>query len=104
MNSERLNLLFRYLKEEPNEPFHLYGIAMEYMTSDLDKAKEYLQNLYDSHPNYLPTYYQLGTVLIEHGDENQAISVLEKGIELAKKQHEINTLRELQSLYDELTF
>lgn len=104
MNSERLTKLFEYLKEEPDQPFHLYAIAMEYMKEDRIKAKEHLVTLLESHPNYLPTYYQLGFLYSELGEDSLATKVLEKGIALAEKQRNVNTLRELRSLYDELTF
>ena len=45
MQEERLKILFQYLEEEPNEPFNIYAIAMEYLNKDILKAKFYLERL-----------------------------------------------------------
>ena len=68
MQEERLKILFQYLEEEPNEPFNVYAIAMEYMSKDIQKAKFYLEKLLTEHPDYVPTYYHAAAVYVELED------------------------------------
>jgi len=40
--NDRLEALEGYLKETPDDPFLLYGIAIEYLNTDLEKGKTLL--------------------------------------------------------------
>ena len=104
MNEARLNQLMKYLKEDPNDPFNLYAIANEYLSESLEKAKEYFDKLLDSHTNYLPTYFHAAQLYADLEDYEKAKELYEKGIELAKKQKNSKTLRELQTAYQNLLF
>ncbi len=104
MNNERFSILESFLKEEPEDPFNWYAIAMEYKPIDLAKSKEYLTHLLTHFPDYLATYYQMAEIRIDASQKEDAEKVLEKGIALAKKQQDTNTLRELQKLLNNLLF
>ena len=104
MNSDRLNQLINFYKEDPNDPFIIYGIAMEYFNFDLLKAREYFEILLNNFPDYLATYYQAGHLYEDLELEDDAKMCYEKGIEVARKQNNINTLRELQNALNELEF
>jgi tetratricopeptide (TPR) repeat protein len=101
MNIQRIEKLKSYLDETPQDPFLIYALAMEYLQDLPEKAEEQLRILLKNHPEYLPSYYQLGLLQIEKGNPEEAIGILQKGIELARNQNNRHTLNELQMLLDE---
>jgi len=104
MNNKRLSNLEYFIEIEPEDPFNWYAIAIEHKTNNTSKALEYFEHLLTHFPNYLATYYQVAELLIENRKNEQAEAILNKGIELAKKQNNVNTLRELQNLLTNLLF
>ncbi|UII31573.1 tetratricopeptide repeat protein [Fulvivirga ulvae] len=104
MNSSRLNQLLDFLKEDPNDPFTLYAIATEYRSGDIDKSRTYYEQLLTDHPDYLPTYYHAAQLYQQLELIPLAKQTFENGIELAKKQGNALSLRELQNAYNELLF
>jgi len=104
MNSERLNQLLNYLKEEPEDPFNHYAVAMELVGSEPRKALEYLAHLLTHHPSYLAAYYQAAALYDATDQLQQAKLTYQQGIALARQQNNHNTLRELQSAYQQFLF
>lgn len=102
--STRLDTLLQFYKDDPNDPFNIYALAIEYQKSDPAKAMEYFNLLLHNHEGYVPTYYHAAKLFQEIGDTEKAIIIYEKGIEVAKLQNDLKAARELQSAYDELTF
>jgi cytochrome c-type biogenesis protein CcmH/NrfG len=39
MNRERIKVLEQFLKEDPNDPFSLYALALEFKNQDSKKAR-----------------------------------------------------------------
>ncbi|UII19780.1 tetratricopeptide repeat protein [Fulvivirga ligni] len=104
MNSNRINQLLDFLKEDPNDAFTLYALATEYRKSDTDKALEYYEVLLNDHPDYLATYYHAANLYLDLEDRDKAEKVFVKGIELAKQQNNSLLLRELQNAYNNFLF
>jgi tetratricopeptide (TPR) repeat protein len=104
MNSERIKTLEHWIKEDPNDPFNKYGLAMELSQLQPEKAAALFTELLTSHPDYLPTYYIASHFYSDQGDQDLAIKILENGIELARKQNNGKTLRELKSALEEFRF
>ncbi|MGB0523034.1 MAG: tetratricopeptide repeat protein [Flammeovirgaceae bacterium] len=103
--SQRLNQLIEFLEKEPNDPFLLYAIAMEYANTDQEqKAVEYYDRLLKEHSSYLPTYYHAAHFFAELDQVERAKEVFEAGIALAKLQKEEKTLRELQNAFNNFLF
>lgn len=100
----RLQQLFTFLEQEPNDPFIIYAIATEYRNSDLEKAKSYFEQLLNDHESYLATYYHAAHLFFELGEDHRAKEVYEKGIALAEKQGEKMALRELRNAYANFLF
>ena len=103
-NSTRLEQLLAYYKEDPNDPFNTYGLALEYLKYDLSKARFYFEELLQDHPDYLPTYYHVGHLYEELEEDDLAIKAYQKGIEIAEAQDNKMTLRELQNALNLLDF
>lgn len=103
MNPERINQLEKLIAEDPSEPFLHYALALEWAASDLhlDKAIERLIALQDSHPAYLPLYYQLAALHLRKGDKTAAASVAAAGLELANRQGNRHTASEIRFLLED---
>lgn len=86
----------------PTTLFNYYGLAVEYVKHDPEKAANLFSMLLEKYPNYLPTYLTFGQLLENHGDEETALLVYYKGIKLAKEQSNDKAAKELQSFYDML--
>ena len=104
MNEARIEVLKKYISEEPNDPFNHYALACEYLGSNEERALILLKKVAKGFPEYLPTYYHLAQTLIEFEEEEEALSVFEKGIKLAEKQQNMKALRELKSALQNLLF
>ncbi len=96
MNNQRIQQLIRFVQEEPNEPFNVYALAMEYVTDNPAQARAYFDDLLTRFPDYLPTYYHAAALYAESNDRERAAVLYEKGIDLARTQQNQKTLLELQ--------
>jgi len=89
--------LIGFLKDDPNDNFIRYALALEYTKiEEFEKAKNIFDKLILEAPNYLPTYYQYGNLLVEIGQSNLAEEIYKKGIEIADSQLKIKTKQELE--------
>ncbi|MFT5617047.1 MAG: Tfp pilus assembly protein PilF [Arenicella sp.] len=100
----RLEQLQKFLQEEPEDPFLIYAIATEFQKTDVQKAKEYFEQLLAKHSDYLPTYYQLAQLYFDLQEDDSAKQTYLQGIELAEKQGNQFTLRELKNAYQNFLF
>lgn len=96
MNNQRIQQLIRFVQEEPNEPFNVYALAMEYVANDPAQARTYFDDLLTRFPDYLPTYYHAAALYAETNEREQAAALYDKGIDLARTQQNQKTLLELQ--------
>ncbi len=96
MNNERIQELIRFAEDEPNDPFNVYALAMEFLTGQPEQARIYFDQLLDNHPNYLPTYYHAAALYADLDKRDKAADLYEKGITLAQVQNNEKALLELQ--------
>lgn len=96
MNNDRIQQLIRFVQEEPNDPFNVYALAMEFINGQPKQARPYFDQLLTDHPDYLPTYYHAAALYANSGDRDRAAALYEKGITLARTQNNQKTLLELQ--------
>jgi len=104
MPTERLTQLLKFYEEDPQDPFNIYALALEYLKTDLQQSRRFFEVLLSTHRDYLPTYYHAAQLYLTLDDKEKAITVLEDGMVLARRQQNAKTLRELQSVYDEVMF
>jgi tetratricopeptide (TPR) repeat protein len=102
--SDRLKQLTEFYNEDPNDPFNIYGLALEYLKTDSLKSLELFEKLIANHPDYVPTYYHAARLLQDLNERARAIEVYQKGMLIARKANNNKALRELQSAHDELVF
>jgi tetratricopeptide (TPR) repeat protein len=100
MNLTRIEQLLKFLEEDPNDVFSLYALALEYKNEQPAEALQLLNQLLVTHPDYLPAYYQTAALMQENGEIKDALKLYEAGIELARKQNNLATLRELQAAHE----
>ncbi len=104
MNSLLQNLL-EFYKDDPRDPFNIYGLAIEYQKTNINKTKELFEELLQNQEEYIPTYYHAAALYLAIGDKKLAENTYKKGIAMAtklKKNHHLNELiRAYQSFLDE---
>ena len=101
--STRLELLKRYLIEEPTDSFLLYALALEFIAlNDHTKAIIELEKLLLNDPEYLPAYYMAGKSYEVLTEFEKAKEWYSKGIELARLKKDMHTLGELSFALDNL--
>ena len=96
MNNERIQQLIRFVQEEPNDPFNIYALAMEYLVGEPRQARVYFDQLLSEYPDYLPTYYHAAVLYADLDERDRAAELYEQGIKLAQVQQNQKTLLELQ--------
>ncbi len=96
---DRLTQLKQFAFEEPDDPFNLYALALEFLKNDPAEASQLFETLTRRHPHYLPTYYPYAHLLIERKEPTKAEQVFQQGIETARMQQDYKTLKELQAAY-----
>lgn len=104
MSEQRLKTLIKFYEEDPNDPFNLYGLALEYQKIDLIKSDSLFEKLLKDFPQYVPSYYHAAKLKVELKQPEAALVIYQKGIEVAKQQNEKKAEQELRSAYDELLF
>jgi tetratricopeptide (TPR) repeat protein len=103
MNSSRLEALKKFLEEEPNDIFTRYAIALEYASmQNLPEAIAKLEEVIAFDPNYVPAYQQLGSYLRQAGRKDDALKILERGIQVAALVGDTHAQGEMQEAIDDL--
>ncbi len=99
MQAERLKFLEEDLRDNPDDPFNYYALALEYLKSDRTVAARYFETLENRFPDYLPAYYHAAAFCFEAGDWERADRLYRAGIDLAGKTGHTKAQRELQGAY-----
>lgn len=103
MEKSRIENLKEMLAVDPQDSFARYALGLEFMGSkEFEAAKDIFEELRTLDPNYAATYYQLGKVYEQLGDENSARKIYEKGIYVARSQNDMHTKSELEQALNEL--
>jgi lipoprotein NlpI len=69
MAETRLEQLLRFYREDPNDPFSVYGLALEYQKTDVRESERFFDELLGKFPDYLPAYYhaaKLKFIVVEY--------------------------------------
>ena len=102
--ASRLEQLAGIVSGNPENTLARYGLAIEYaQQKDYTRALENFRTLIASSPNYVAAYYQAAKVLQSMGDDAQARTVLEQGIEASTRIGNAHARSEMESLLAELS-
>lgn len=100
--SPRVEQLIQFVKDDPEDPFNHYALALEYCKTDEMHALKIFETLIKNHRQYIPTYYQLAKLYDHTGQKEKAIQTFNDGIAIAREQRDLKTLRELTAALEEL--
>ena len=90
--------LRQMLQRQPDDPFLLYGLAMEYKKAgDADQAIAHFDHVLRRDPNYCYAYYQRAQVQESLGDVEAAKRTLRDGIEAARRSGDAHALSEIEA-------
>jgi predicted Zn-dependent protease len=93
----------KFVEARPDEPFPRYGLAMECAKlGQLKEADAQFSELRRRQPDYLPAYYQHGTVLMRLDRKAEARSTFEEGVRLSTAKGDDHTREELEAMLAEL--
>jgi tetratricopeptide (TPR) repeat protein len=98
----RRELLEDMVRNQPNDTFARYGLAMELAKSEPDAAWKQFSQLLEQHPEYAPTYYQAAAFLSKQSRLEEARIVLQNGLGVTSRQGNRHAHGELQALLDDL--
>ncbi len=99
METSFLEKLLGFYEEDPDDPFNLYALALEYQKFDATKALEMYNRLLAEHAEYLPTYYHAAQFFSSLEENSKAETTYRKGIELAANQQNSKAHQELSRAY-----
>ena len=94
----RLEQLLDLLKQDPNDNFLNYALALEYAkVNEYIKAISIIEAILKKDENYLGGYYQLGQMYEQAAQLENAKVTYAKGIEIARKQKNNKALGEMNT-------
>ena len=97
--SGRLEQLQKLFEADPADADLPYMIALEHgKAGDTDEALAWLDKTIALNAHYHYAYFQKAKLFDEDGEIDQAVAVLDQGIELATKAGDAKALGELQEL------
>lgn len=97
----RRDKIQEFLKDQPNDPFLLYSLALEDVADGLEaSAVERLDVVLGADANYVPAYLQKGLILSRLERYDEAQQVLEAGIPIAQQAGDGHAAAEMQGALD----
>jgi len=102
---ERIEKLKEFLAANAADNFVRHALALEYIkTGNENEARKLFEEILDSEPGYIGSYYHLAKLLERKNEVDAAIKWYEKGMEEAKKAGDNHAFNELKMAYEELVF
>lgn len=99
----RMRQLQQMLQRQPDDPFLLYGMGMEYKKAgDAGRALEYFDQVLQRDPNYCYAYYQRALVHDSLGDVESAKRSLREGLQAADRAADAHARQEIEAMLETL--
>lgn len=96
METSRAEMFRRLLERDPENPMVLYSLGNElFKEKKYPEAREYLYRATMSKPDYSVAYRMLGRTLYELREDAEARRVFAEGREVAQKNGDLQTVREI---------
>lgn len=103
--NDRIEKLRSFLIQSPDDCFLNHALALEYVKlGDEDEAKKLFEHNLQHDAQYVATYYHLGKLLERLGEQDAAVNIYEKGMEVAKTANDMHSYNELQGAYEDLVY
>jgi hypothetical protein len=103
-NLARIDLLKGYCKEEPDNPFNFYALALEYREFEKAEASHLFDFVLRTFPNYLPVYFPAAHFFYEQENLPKAKQLFESGLALAHALQDEKAKKELANAYQNFLF
>lgn len=101
--TDRIAQLKSMLESEPNDPFCLYGLAMEYAKlGQHQSAASWFDLTIAADPDHSYAYYHKAKSQEASGDARGAAATLREGMERARLSGDAKALNEIAAYFDEL--
>jgi Tfp pilus assembly protein PilF len=99
----RIEILKGFLKDNPNDSFSRYALALEYVKLEQhqDAVREF-ETVTKNDPDYVATYFQLGQLYQKIGQTHDAEKTFRTGITVAAKIGDEHTRSELEAALEGL--
>jgi tetratricopeptide (TPR) repeat protein len=99
----RKEMLEEMLREDPEDAFVRYGLAMEYVgAGENESAWRCFQEMFALTPEYVPAYLQAGQLLVRMGRPEEAREVFQHGIAVARQQRDEHAAGEMEAFLQQL--
>ena len=96
METSRTDMFRRLLERDPDNSMILYSLGNElFKEKKYSEAKEYLSRAVQNKPDYSVPYRTLGRTLYELHEDAEARRVFVEGREIAQKNGDLQTVREI---------
>ena len=102
-DESRMSALREILEANPDDAFARYALGLEYSgAGETDAALSEFQHLLASHPDYTNGYFMAAQALARAERQDEAKTMLQQGIECARRTRNQHALAEMEAMLDEL--
>ena len=102
-DESRVATLKQILDGNPDDAFARYALGLEYSgAGETNAALAEFQLLLAAHPDYTNGYFMAAQALARAERQNEAKSMLQQGIECARRTRNQHALAEMEAMLDEL--
>ena len=103
MSLTRRQKLEALLSESPNDPFLIYGLAMDdWSHGRPEQALAGLRQVLQVDPDYVAAYLQQGQILVASSRPAEAVAILKVGIDVANRIGDAHAASEMAGLAQSL--
>lgn len=96
MGTSRTDMFRKLLERDPENPMVLYSLGNELFKEEkYTEAREYLSRAVRNKPDYSVAYRTLGRTLYELGEDAEARRVFAEGREVAERNGDLQTVKEI---------
>jgi predicted Zn-dependent protease len=96
VETSRIDMFRKLLERDPNNPMILYSLGNElFKEQKYSEARECLSLAVRNKPDYSVAYRTLGRTLYESGEDAEARRVFAEGREIARKNGDLQTVKEI---------
>lgn len=94
---KNIKQLARQIKDNPDDSFSKFALALEFLKQQkLKKSRILFEDIYKNDPGYAGVYYHLGKLYERLNLSDNAVKIYNEGINIAAKQNEARTEKELR--------
>jgi Flp pilus assembly protein TadD len=98
-DKSRRQQLEEMLRDDPNDPFLRYGLAMDHASAGDDAgAIRHFQDLIAADATYVPAYMQAGQALLRLDRVAEARQMWQKGVAVAQQQGDAHAAEEMAGM------